>query len=1314
MKEIGYSEKALKPLKRWLLLSLSLTPLLVSAVNKASDLDVALPHLFEARFKKHPSPSFIAGQSESKDIFIDVKKELTSITDAYLKLIGREDFTLFCQPLIAKSRLCAIDAPLPKQVRARLNSATRFNALIDALLIKATEKPLGAKGIDIIATKHLVAPLIATSPQSLPFTVSSDLDHSLETGFLASFVKSSELSADHYRLVAEFGGFKQIPKLPSLPIKVKGSSFLIRVAKAHSEKSHCLPAISINHRKLYSVELNQAPLPSFDAGEHESFIAASRDRIPERLFSVTSVDGASAIDVFSSFATLLNEQTGQTLTPTSWVCFAKVEDLAFNEASLPIPTMCIRKNSLTPLYVETLPFKKAGSFWKAPLVEARVFKGLDQPMPYYYIAGLESTKEDEAQRATYIDSHLKTLQLNTYLVRVPSKEVDVALPVSSDMVYKTGHGLQPKTVHVAITRYRGSHELPSFNSEVVALTKAHERVASDAELTLDQVVVSAFGVEGGNYRAKNSQVLATQDVLYKNSPSSSYALVDVELPRQKVPTSIPTLVAEEISDKTPLLWVATPKEISFGKRVHDVFPMHSYTLSHMQPKQQLQGNEYIGIKQSSSIFNREDMDLKVASRSTKWASSIYEKGSYAPHIQEDPYIVAGPVESGHVPIYLEKSSSYLSIPGSFALFEKAPYKAPAIVALPASRRVKALEVSKTSKAPAIDLTPLLNKSLVSTGMPALLAYQEPSSNSVETNLPKPPSLTLPAKTCLKFSSMDPMLIKPVAKSYGGPLHVAFMKLSSSGAKELPPVMPLYRMGGTLQTYAPLLHENLFIKKQRDVIHLVQAKGLTAPRQAAFLVYSPELLTAQDFTHQKPHSIYVPVETLGDRISVAWLEPGKMRQEEPLYVDVGAHVSSPKFEWQLGSTRLSSYHSAAEQLIAAYKKDIAKSFSLSTPGFFFHEGDVVLANRYISDMNFKQEQLIFYMQDHLDYEHIHLNDSYNCDVQYTFNDQTQLYEFEIALTPKVRANHPKTPQNFIFIIDNSADVNSQRFAGFKKGITKSLAYIDPSDSIALIHASKDFTAPFNEPVLASGETKSYLSSFVNGLKYSGYYSRKTLPNMIEHASEFFVRGRENVVIVLSESRPFNNVRSLQHFMRNFSEKQNHNFAIYAATCRAKQGLEGAKLVTELHQGSFCNSPSVASFPRNLALMVKHACHTVSSHLEISLDDANSDNVTIYPSMLSSTLFSDQPFKLYGAAKDLTAFAIDIKAHSRDALLSLPLYIDLASAKENNHTLMYQTLEKQKALSFLHTAYYSDDEIFLECFDSMVKNGSLNPSSPLVFR
>jgi hypothetical protein len=1317
MEEIGYSGKALKPLKRWLLLSLSLAPLLVSAVNKASNLDVALPHLFEARFKKHLNSSFIAGESQSQDIFMDVEKELSSLTEAYLKLMGREDFTLFCQPLIAKSRLSAVGVHLPREMRAQLNSAARFSALVDALAIDTRQKNADIKGADIVATKHLVSPLILTNPKTLTFIFSSNLNRSLEPGFIAPFVKGSQVSSDHYRLAAEPPRFKQIAPLPTLTLNSAGTSLLTDVADASAQTMHELPTVLIKRPEFYSIKSEESSLPSFDAGKHESFITASRYQLPAHLFSVDSVDGATAIDIFTPFAALLSEQTEQHFAPFSWVCFAKVEAPVLNEDSLASPAMHITKQSHSLLHVETLPFKESDRFWDMPAVAAQIFKGLSQPMPYYYVVAVAPTKEGESLSATYIYSPLKALELSHYSLQLTSgKELDLSLPATSNIGYKEGSALNTKDINVAGAHYRGGDELPGFNAEVATLTVMPMRFASNAEFALPQVVVSAFGLEKGTYQAKNYQPLSMTDLLYKSGASASYSPVDVQLPLQKMVARSPSLLAGEVSEKAPLLWIATPKEVYFGTSVHDVFPLHQYEIAQAHTQQRLNDSQRVGIKQASSHFERRNVDLKVASSSTKWACSVYEEGGYAPHSRnETPYIVAGPSDSVHVPIYLEQSGAYLSIPGSFALFERAPYTAPAMAALPPAKEGKRLEVSKTSKAPAIDIDALLSQPTTSYSMPPLLAYEESAGRSVQTPLPRPPALVVPAGTRLSFnSSMAPMLVESEAKHYSQPLHVAFMKLSPNSASGLPPVTPLYRMGREGQTYEPFLYEDLFIKGQREVLHLVQSKGLTSSRQSALLVYSPELLTAQNFSHQNSHSVYVPPETLGDRISVAWLQPGKMKQEELLYVDTGASISSPEFVWHLGSTRLSSYHSEADQLIAAYKREIAKNFPLSTPGFFFHEDNLVLANQYISNMNFRQERLISYMQDQLAYEHIHLNDSYKCDVQYAYNDQTQLYEFEIALTPKVRANHPKTPQNFIFIIDNSADVNSQRFAGFKKGITKSLAYIDPSDSIALIHAGKDFTAPFNEPALASGETKSYLSRFVNGLKYSGYYSRKTLPNMIEHASEFFVRGRENVVIVLSESRAFNNVRSLQHFMRNFSEEQNHDFAVYAATCRSNQGLEGAKLVTQLHQGSFCNSPSVASFPRNLALMVKHACHTISSHLEISLDGASSDNVTLYPSMLSSTLFSDEPFKLYGAAKDLTAFAIDIKAHSRDALLSLPLYIDLASAKENSDALMYQTLEKQKALSFLHTAYYSDDEIFLECFDSMVKNGSLTTTSPLVFR
>ncbi|PCI77646.1 hypothetical protein COB21_02710 [Candidatus Aerophobetes bacterium] len=545
-----------------------------------------------------------------------------------------------------------------------------------------------------------------------------------------------------------------------------------------------------------------------------------------------------------------------------------------------------------------------------------------------------------------------------------------------------------------------------------------------------------------------------------------------------------------------------------------------------------------------------------------------------------------------------------------------------------------------------------------------------------------------------------------------PINLKIANNTHTALGKLPPISSDYALKLETNTFTPYSCENLFAKMPREIIPLNYASSRISKKMR---LSSPSPIKAQEkrlmaFYKQ---TVIAPMANAEDSFSISAIAAQPFIKAKTLATTIRKpSMQVPHALWHV-PLHLTN-HSKSSALIHSYQEAIGQGYILSPPIFVAHEHTLSLTKRYNNAMAFKQQCLLADMEQLLDYDHIHLEDKYNCNVQYTYNADDKQYEFEILLSPKPRKSYPQAAQNFIFIVDSSAHINSQRFAGFKKGIIKSLPYIKPSDSIALITADKTFTPLFATAQPASKETKEHIKDFIYSLRYAGYYSKFTLNDMVSYASNFFVAGKENILVILSDTHTFANVKSIHHFMKNFSRNQHHSFSIYAATCKSNQDLSSAKIITQLHQGQLCHSPTVASFPRHLAIMVKHAGNTLSSQIDIHIENAKDSNVTLYPSMLSSTLFSDQSFKLYGKTNNLNSFVIDIKAHNKDAFLTLPLYIDFARAKQDSYHLP-KTMQRQKALSSLHTAYCTDEgeEEFLEYFDAIVNNSYLS-SPPLVSR
>ena len=119
-----------------------------------------------------------------------------------------------------------------------------------------------------------------------------------------------------------------------------------------------------------------------------------------------------------------------------------------------------------------------------------------------------------------------------------------------------------------------------------------------------------------------------------------------------------------------------------------------------------------------------------------------------------------------------------------------------------------------------------------------------------------------------------------------------------------------------------------------------------------------------------------------------------------------------------------------------------------------------------------------------------------------------------------------------------------------------------------------------------------------------------------------------------------------------------------------------------------SQTNASFPRKLALFIKHIENFIAGDIRIHTIGLETSKVEFYPNHGSlPALYSDRSYKIYGICQDLEGFSLILQGRSGEDYISIRKDISFKGAKEGG---------KKLERNFAHQQAYV-------CYDYYLKKG-----------
>ena len=314
--------------------------------------------------------------------------------------------------------------------------------------------------------------------------------------------------------------------------------------------------------------------------------------------------------------------------------------------------------------------------------------------------------------------------------------------------------------------------------------------------------------------------------------------------------------------------------------------------------------------------------------------------------------------------------------------------------------------------------------------------------------------------------------------------------------------------------------------------------------------------------------------------------------------------------------------------------------------------------------------------------------FETEVKYKKRQDGEGYLFEITLQPNKETYFNKSQQNFLFIIDKSSSIESKRYHAFKEGTKNCLKYLKEGDSFNIFFVDSEVdtfkTQQTSWTPLAIKEAKSYLNSDT----YRGFFSLKNPLTLLKELTPYFSSDKQNTLIFMSDGNSLESINeSMEEFAALAKESQGE-FSIFTASSSMNNNLPMLDLVSTFNGGEMMYSQTNASFPRKLALFVKHIENFVAGDIRVHTIDAEESKVEFYPNHGSlPSLYSDRSYKIYGIAQDLDDFSLILQGRSGENYISIRKAISFKGAQEGG---------KKLERNFAHQQAYV-------CYDYYLKKG-----------
>jgi len=314
-----------------------------------------------------------------------------------------------------------------------------------------------------------------------------------------------------------------------------------------------------------------------------------------------------------------------------------------------------------------------------------------------------------------------------------------------------------------------------------------------------------------------------------------------------------------------------------------------------------------------------------------------------------------------------------------------------------------------------------------------------------------------------------------------------------------------------------------------------------------------------------------------------------------------------------------------------------------------------------------------------------NDDFDLEVHLTpkGEDAGGGYLFSLALKPNFDLSAHTLKQNFYFLIDRSNSIEKHRFAVFKRAVLKAMASMQEGDKFNLYIFDKKIVRLSDKNLSYNLKTLQKAEDFLEKQEHGGLFaSADIFTNLKKILPDIQNDGEVHTAILLTDGNTLLNTPKQHKFLSEWIEKNNGKVDLYTAAAAQKNNLLMLDMLSTLSGGKLIYSDTNTSFPRKLAKLILTLREPVAKELILAaIPSDSSAQLELYPATRHlPSLYSHQPYTLYGSINEPTSFDIVLQGRHGDHWIAIKKNVSFVEAEKGDRFMQKKCAARQVTMCY----------------------------------
>jgi hypothetical protein len=281
-----------------------------------------------------------------------------------------------------------------------------------------------------------------------------------------------------------------------------------------------------------------------------------------------------------------------------------------------------------------------------------------------------------------------------------------------------------------------------------------------------------------------------------------------------------------------------------------------------------------------------------------------------------------------------------------------------------------------------------------------------------------------------------------------------------------------------------------------------------------------------------------------------------------------------------------------------------------------------------------------------------------------------YNFSISVQPRFDLQTEALKQNFYFLIDRSSSIEKHRFSLFKRAVLKALASMQDGDTFNIYLFDKKIVRLSEKSLPYNLKTLQKAEDFLEKQEHRGFLASADIYHNIEQVLPQIPYDDEvHTAILITDGNTLLAPSKQQKWLNKWVEDNHGKLDLYTAAAAQNNNLLLLDLLGTVSGGKLIYSDTNTSFPRKLAKLILTLREPLAKEIMVSVvpSDPNTQ-IELYPQTQHlPSLYTHQPYTVYGSINDPSSFEIVIQGRHGDQWIAIRKSISFTDAEKGDHLM-----------------------------------------------